>query len=66
MFVAMLIGPFWAGMLSGGGLLGAMHVLMLPAMVLACATVETSMPATVGGMSHLLRHRHPRGSERRV
>jgi len=37
MFVplAVLIGPFWAGLLSGGALLGAMHVLMLPAMVIA-------------------------------
>jgi len=37
MFVplAVLIGPFWAGVLSGDGLLGAMHVLMLPAMVTA-------------------------------
>ena len=37
MFVplAVLIGPFWAGVLSGDGLLGAMHVLMLPAMVIA-------------------------------
>lgn len=33
--VAVLIGPFWAGALSGGGLLGGMHVLMLPAMVIA-------------------------------
>ena len=37
MFVplAVLIGPFWAGVLSGGGLLGVMHVLMVPAMVIA-------------------------------
>jgi hypothetical protein len=37
MFVplAVLIGPFWAGMVSGDTLLGAMHVLMLPAMVIA-------------------------------
>jgi hypothetical protein len=33
--VAVLIGPFWAGVLSGGALLGGMHVLMLPAMVIA-------------------------------
>jgi hypothetical protein len=33
--VAVLIGPFWAGALSGDTLLGAMHVLMLPAMVIA-------------------------------
>lgn len=30
-----LIGPFWAGVLPGGALLAAMHVLMLPAMVIA-------------------------------
>ncbi len=30
-----LIGPFWAGVLSGGALLAAMHILMLPAMVIA-------------------------------
>lgn len=37
MFVPLviLIGPFWAGVLSGGALLGWMHVLMLPAMVIA-------------------------------
>ena len=37
MFVPLmvLIGPFWAGVLSGGALLGWMHALMLPAMVLA-------------------------------
>jgi hypothetical protein len=33
--VAVLIGPFWAGTLSGDALLGAMHILMLPAMVIA-------------------------------
>lgn len=33
--LVVLIGPFWAGLLSGGALLGSMHVLMLPAMVLA-------------------------------
>ena len=37
MFVplAVLIGPFWAGVLSGDALLVGMHVLMLPAMVIA-------------------------------
>ncbi len=37
MFVplAVLIGPFWAGLVSGDALLGAMHALMLPAMVIA-------------------------------
>jgi hypothetical protein len=30
-----LIGPFWAGMLPGSALLAVMHVLMLPAMVIA-------------------------------
>ena len=30
--LALLIVPFWAGVLPGGGLLGAMHALMLPAM----------------------------------
>jgi hypothetical protein len=37
MFVplAVLIGPFWAGVLSGDALLAAMHFLMLPAMVIA-------------------------------
>jgi hypothetical protein len=37
MFVplAVLIGPFWAGVLPGGTLLGGMHVLMVPAMVVA-------------------------------
>jgi hypothetical protein len=37
MFVpyAVLIGPFWAGLLSGPALLGAMHVLMLPLMIVA-------------------------------
>jgi hypothetical protein len=37
MFVPLivLIGPYWAGVLSGDALLGAMHVLMLPAMVIA-------------------------------
>jgi hypothetical protein len=33
--LAVLIGPSWAGVLSGDTLLGAMHVLMLPAMVIA-------------------------------
>ncbi len=33
--IAVLIGPFWAGALSGEGLQGAMHVLMVPAMVIA-------------------------------
>jgi hypothetical protein len=33
--VAVLIGPFWAGVLSGETLLSAMHILMLPAMVIA-------------------------------
>jgi flagellar biosynthetic protein FliP len=33
--VLVLIGPFWAGVLPGGVLLAAMHVLMLPAMVIA-------------------------------
>lgn len=35
MFVplAVLLGPFWVGVLPGGALLGAMHLLMLPAMV---------------------------------
>jgi hypothetical protein len=33
--LVVLIGPFWAGVLSGDALLGAMHVLMLPAMVVA-------------------------------
>jgi hypothetical protein len=28
----LLIGPYWAGMLSGGALLGVEHVLMLPFM----------------------------------
>jgi hypothetical protein len=37
MFVplAVLIGPFWADAISGEMLLGAMHLLMLPAMVVA-------------------------------
>jgi hypothetical protein len=37
MFVplAVLIGPFWAGILPGDALLAAMHLLMLPAMVIA-------------------------------
>ena len=37
MFVplAVLIGPFWAGALSGDALLAAMHVLMVPAMIIA-------------------------------
>ena len=37
MFVPLvvLIGPFWAGVLSDGALLGWMHVLMLQAMVIA-------------------------------
>jgi hypothetical protein len=35
MFVplAVLICPFWAGLITEGALMGAMHVLMLPAMV---------------------------------
>lgn len=35
MFVplAVLISPFWAGLISDGALMGAMHLLMLPAMV---------------------------------
>ena len=33
--LVVLIGPFWAGALSGGALLLWMHVLMLPCMVLA-------------------------------
>jgi flagellar biosynthetic protein FliP len=32
--LAVLIGPFWAGVLTGDALVGAMHVLMLPAMVI--------------------------------
>jgi len=37
MFVplGMLIGPFWAGALSGDALVGWMHLLMLPAMAIA-------------------------------
>ena len=37
MFVpyAVLIGPFWAGALSGSALLGATHILMLPLMIAA-------------------------------
>ena len=37
MFVPLvaLIGPFWAGALTGDALLGLMHVLMLPAMLIA-------------------------------
>ena len=37
MFVpfVLLIGPFWAGALSEGALLGVMHLLMLPAMAVA-------------------------------
>lgn len=37
MFVplALLIGPFWVGVLSGDALLVGMHVLMVPAMVIA-------------------------------
>lgn len=30
--IVLLIGPYWAGMLSAGALLGAMHALMLPFM----------------------------------
>jgi flagellar biosynthetic protein FliP len=30
-----LIGPYWAGLLSGGALLSVMHVLMLPCMLAA-------------------------------
>ena len=33
--VAVLIGPFWAGVVSGDKLLVAMHLLMVPAMVIA-------------------------------
>jgi hypothetical protein len=33
--LVVLIGPFWAGVLSGEALIGWMHVLMLPAMVIA-------------------------------
>lgn len=35
MFVplAILLYPFWAGAISGGALMGGMHVLMIPAMV---------------------------------
>jgi hypothetical protein len=33
--LVVLIGPFWAGVLSGDALLGWMHVLMLPAMVIS-------------------------------
>jgi hypothetical protein len=33
-FVLLLV-PFWAGLLSGGGLMTAGHVLMLPLMVVA-------------------------------
>ena len=32
--IVLLIGPYWAGMLSGGALLGVMHALMLPFMFL--------------------------------
>lgn len=30
--IVLLIGPYWAGVLSAGALLGAMHALMLPFM----------------------------------
>lgn len=33
--VALLIAPFWAGVVSGDTLLGGTHMLMIPAMVLA-------------------------------
>jgi hypothetical protein len=32
--VVLLIGPYWAGVLSGEALFGLMHVLMLPFMFL--------------------------------
>ena len=32
--LALLIGPYWAGAISAGALLGLMHLLMLPAMAL--------------------------------
>ena len=32
---ALLIGPYWAGILSGGALLGVEHLLMLPFMLIA-------------------------------
>jgi hypothetical protein len=32
--LALLLVPFWAGVLPGGALLGAVHVMMLPAMFL--------------------------------
>lgn len=35
--LVVLLVPFWVGVLPGGALLGAMHVLMLPAMWLAMA-----------------------------
>jgi hypothetical protein len=31
--IILLIGPYWAGVLSGGALLGFMHALMLPFML---------------------------------
>ena len=51
MFVpyAALIGPHWAGMLSGGARLGAMHVLMLPAMASLCCTGGTNTRRTTNG-----------------
>lgn len=35
--LAVLLIPFWVGVLPGGGLLGGMHILMLPAMWLVMA-----------------------------
>ena len=31
--IVLLIGPYWAGVISAGALLGAMHALMLPFML---------------------------------
>ena len=44
--------PFWAGLLSGRAVVSLGHLLMLPFMVVAMLTVETSTRRTIGGRMH--------------
>ncbi len=51
----LLIGPYWAGLLSGGALIGVEHVLMLPFMFVV-------MLRRYDEYAHV-HHRHPSGHE---
>ena len=68
MFVplAVLIGPFWAGVLSGGGLLGVMHVLMVPAVVIAMLHRRDGTPTAIVVTRRRLRLGQPARGGRHV